>query len=535
MKITTYNKIFSLLFFLLSIVVAYAQEPIVNWGAILQPDYGSETSLSVLGMKDSEVYLQRKSGPVSNQNFVIDKYSKDFSKIYSKEIQTAYGSISDNKTLEHVMLTDNTIIAFYRGWKKATKQVACYAQIFSTDCEPMSDFIELHSFTVAQQLNSGNFNFSISPDKSMVIVKTDMPFVKGEKEKVRIAVYDAQTMKELWSKNITLTNESERGVRNEIYVDNAGNAYMFKTQFLPKNARSYTLFTCNATNQTWTSNPVNLNNKLIAQHAIRFNAKGELTVVGFYGTQNEYKIEGTFYCKVNTSSLKFDTQKTSPLGAQLLKNWKSEKAAMAPGASISDFKILDVVSQSNGNSIIISELQMSTYKNIAPAGSAPKYEYSLTYKDIMAICLNQDGTQAWGSVIPKMQSEKSLKTEPRIGSFAYALHNDRLYCIWNNIELTGISVPPRKWKDAQGNEHVDRKDFDSKTTSIPAFMNVIEPNGELAYKDGTFGLPLFGFHNGSPFPLYVNPLIFVDDADGLILLAEMKNMQRYRIGKLLLR
>jgi len=66
-------------------------------------------------------------------------------------------------------------------------------------------------------------------------------------------------------------------------------------------------------------------------------------------------------------------------------------------------------------------------------------------------------------------------------------------------------------------------------------MNVIEPNGELAYKDGTFGLPLFGFHNGSPFPLYVNPLIFVDDADGLILLAEMKGMQRYRIGKLLLR
>ncbi|MCQ2607395.1 MAG: hypothetical protein MJ197_01740 [Bacteroidales bacterium] len=511
----------------------FAQEPIVNWGKFLQPDYDIETTISsVLGIRNSELFIKRKSGLVSNQKVVIDKYSKDFSKLFSKEIRTSYGIVGDNKSLEKIFLTNNSIVAFYRGWQKASKQVSCYAQIYSMDCELQTEFIELHTFTVTQQLNSGNFNISISPDKSKIIVQTDMPYTKGEKEKVRIAVYNAQNMEIMWSKDITLTNESERGVRNEIYVDNDGNAYMFKTQFLPKNTRLYTLFTCNASNKVWQSNSVDLENKLMAQYKMGFNSNGDFVLVGFYGSQNENKIEGTYYSKMNKTSLRFDVQRNTPLGANLLRNWKSEKAAMLEGASISDFKLVDILSQSNGNSIIISESRYTTSKNIAPAGSEPKYEYSLYNNDIMVICLNQDGTQEWGAVINKNQTEKSKTTDPVKTSFIYGLCNDNLYVLWNNDALNVLSVSPTKWNDPSGQAFVGRKNFDSNTTLIPPFMNIVDKNGNVLYREGTYGLPLFNLYKDSPFSLYMNPRLFVNDSDGLIIFSEMRNTQRYRIGKM---
>lgn len=114
----------------------FAQEPIVNWGKFLQPDYDIETTISsVLGIRNSELFIKRKSGLVSNQKVVIDKYSKDFSKLFSKEIRTSYGIVGDNKSFLKIFLTNNSIVAFYRGWQKASKQVSCYAQIYSMDCE----------------------------------------------------------------------------------------------------------------------------------------------------------------------------------------------------------------------------------------------------------------------------------------------------------------------------------------------------------------------------------------------------------------
>jgi hypothetical protein len=63
------------------------------------------------------------------------------------------------------------------------------------------------------------------------------------------------------------------------------------------------------------------------------------------------------------------------------------------------------------------------------------------------------------------------------------------------------------------------------------FMQVIEPDGHLAYADRTFGLPLFHLHEGAVFEMSMTTPFFFDLNGDLVVLAMMHNGgKRYRFG-----
>jgi hypothetical protein len=221
-------------------------------------------------------------------------------------------------------------------------------------------------------------------------------------------------------------------------------------------------------------------------------------------------------------------------GSKLLENFMSPKQAAVAGASIPEFVIKDVISGSNGNVIILSEEQSDRTRSPADP-MKPVYTYDFERGNILTICLKPDGSSLWGTVIKKTQKEENVKdANEKWGSFVYGLVNDRLFILWNNVDITPFTfgLVPISWKEPDGTKYVKKDAFAEKTVH-GTFMYIIEPNGELTYSNRKYGLPLFNLHKGTVFEMSLNPNIFYAEEDGIILFSEMHNQgKRYKFGKL---
>lgn len=509
-----------------------AQEPVVTWGKVLPNNNPDVKITELLGYDNSGFYVARKSGPITDITYIVEKYNSDLNLEFSKSIQTHSGQMGDMLLFKEVLLTNDGLLAFYQGWKKAEGKGSCVVKKYNSSGEESGENIELEKVSAEKQMNAGSYHPTLSPDRTKLLIVTDMPFVKDSKEKLKLRVFDTKTLTELWNKEITLENESSRGVNNEGFVDNNGNAYVFKKVNIEK-VLNYQLFTCNA-NGIWSKNLINMNSKVMCQYNISFNSMNDLVISGFYDTKTYSNVEGTFYFRVDNKSLKLTTQNLQPLGAKLIENWKTANNAAKEGANLSNFDIKNVLNLSTGNSLIVAEYSTETSTNIAAAGATPVYQYNISKNDIMVICLNTDGSQAWNAVVKKNQEEKTIDTDNAWSSFVYTLVDDKLHVIWNNSALNIITIPPIKWQSPAGTTYTQRRDFDENTTAFPSFMHIIETNGTVTYANSTYGLPLFNLHKGSPFRMSVNPNVFFPIKDGIIIIGEMSDRKRYRFGKITL-
>jgi hypothetical protein len=357
--------LFSLVLLGLSIQL-FTQEPVTTWGKMLPNDIPNERITKVFGSDDTGYYVARESGPIYNPKYVLEKYSFDYVKEYSKRITTHSGQVGDKLLFRDFLYANDKFLAFYKGWIKAEGKSFYFLESYDLNGEILGNGKELESFTAEKSMNAGTHGASLSPDKTKLLVLTSMPFIKKSKEKVRLRVFDTKTLKELWYKEITLEDESKRAVHNKGFVDNNGNAYIFKKINLPKGLLSYQLLTYSAVDQNFEKNEINLNSKLICEKNISFNSKNDLVITGFYGTKSELQIEGTFYFRVDNKTLKLSAQNLVPLGSKLLENWKTEKNAAKEGAYILKYKIKDVLSLTTGNTLIITENCTQSQKILLP-------------------------------------------------------------------------------------------------------------------------------------------------------------------------
>jgi hypothetical protein len=520
-----------LLFLLLGITYGLnAQEPLVEWGNSQIDENVPAKIQKIMTINANGLYVLRKTGNLANEHYWIEKYDNSYKKMFSKEFPTAEGVMGKSLFFRIILATKDKFLLFYDGWNKDQKNAYCLLRKVNLDGDVEKDEKEIESIVSEKQLNSGNFYPVLSPDKSKLLILTNMPFVKDEKEKIRLSVFDVQTFNKIWSKDITLNNESRRDADNEGLVDNNGNVFMLKKITGEKQKVDYLLYSYNATSQKWTENPLNMDGKMLVSKKFFINNKGDNIITGFYSTKNE-RLEGTYYFRFSNTDQSLVASKIEPFGSKLLENFMNEKNAAEDGAYILNFKIKDVLSQSNGNSLIISENQ--TERSTPSTDPAkPGYIYNYDSNDIMVICLQNDGSKLWSTVLKKNQSEKTTDPNIRWDSFVYGLVGDKLYVLWNNISLTPPSIPAQYWKEADGTKYVKREVFAEKTVHA-TFMYEVKANGESTYANRKYGLPLFNMHKGSAYYMSMNPLIFQAVNDGIILMGESHDeVKMYKFGEI---
>lgn len=509
-----------------------AQEPVYRWGPPATNDHAERRIEQLLSLGDQGfVLLRTVEDATTVKHFWLEQYDGALRQVGIQAVHFNGGVMGNAYFLDQVLSINGALYAMVSHWDKAAGKHSLAMHTLGLD-GVLGEGRILGEITAEKMGNRGNFITSFSPDGNKLLVLAELPFEKKTKEQIRLTCYSLPSYEQLWQQEKTLEWDADRGARNEAVVDDAGHAYLFKESW-QKPAWEYALYAVDGAGGWKAYRPAGLQGKQVEDHRMAIGPDGNCYVFALYTTEPskyDQKIQGTWYARFAADgSLPVD--RVDPLTRDMVADLSGNRVAdKDAGGHVDDLHIKDILYRTDGKFLILLEQVKSSSKMVA--GSSPiQFTYAWDYGDAVALCLEpRNGDGAWWQHVAKHQEQRSNTALDEYGSFVYHMKQDRLYILWNNTDLSVPSIPAANWTEPDGTRYVKNKAFDPKTVHA-TFMRVIEPDGELAYADRKFGLPLFHLHEGAVFEMSLTTPFFFDLNGDLVVLAMMHNGgKRYRFG-----
>jgi len=452
-----------------------AQEPFVEWGA---PMYKSEQPTRIHNLfqlnNENEFYALRKAGighPVPGV-LHLEKYDKSFKRVYEKRLPVQEGKGEEFMSLQNILPMKDKIAAFYVGYQKSTKESFLVMRTISpaTGEVDKTTKTELEKIPVGGRINSSRFRMIMSPDNSKMLLVTSFPLGKDVKYRVRLRVFDANTMKQIWQKEVEMNFDSQKGEVQNFIVDNAGNAYLVGKYLGEDKAFKYLFWTYSAANSQWKENVLDLKGKKINfdEQKLMINSNGDVVFIGFlYEGFVVDAFNAVLYIRANGKTQAIDAVSQLGFGNVAL----GEKEDV----SFTKWKLRAVLPQSNGNVLVVGENEYNSTVTQTPAANGGSSNvYNNHSQEIKVLAINPSGAKNWLTTIGK--SQKVTTTDPtlRQNSFIYSLINDRLYIVYNNFVLPQTPTQPFSWMwtEVDGSQY-DIENFAEKTENCAEYRSVV--------------------------------------------------------------
>ncbi len=507
-----------------------AQEPVYRWGPPATNDFPERHIEQLLDLGDEGFVLLRVAEDATTvRHFWLERYDKSLQLIGTKEIAFNNGVMGNSFFLDDVVVMNGALYAFVSHWEKAGGKHTLMLHALGFD-GVLQEGTQLDLVTAEKMGNRGTYKWSFSPDGKKLLLLTELPYVKDTKEKLRMTCYDVPALTKLWSHEQTLEIDADKALHNEAAVDNSGHAYLYK-KIWAKPVWTYMLYATDGKGSWKAYVPKGLDGKQVEYHRLTVGPDGACFIYALYTTEPSSvnkTVHGSWYARFAADGT-VTTDKAEALPHELVATLSSEHIADNK-AFVDDLRIKDILYRADGKPLVLLEQLKSSSE--AVAGSSPmQFTYEWIYGDAVALCLDPaTGNPVWWQTMEKKQEVRNSRSQDEYGSFVYFLKADRLYMLWNNTDLSVPSIPAANWTEPDGTRYVKHKAFDTNTVHA-TFMQVIEPDGRLAYADRTFGLPLFHLHEGATFEMSMTTPFFFDLNGDLVILAMMHNGgKRYRFG-----
>ncbi len=509
-----------------------AQEPVYRWGPPATNDHPERRIEQLLAIGDQGFVLLRVAEDATTvKHYWLERYDTALRQVGTQEVFFNGGVMGDAYFMDRVLVVNGTIYALVSHWDKGAGEHSVAMHTLGLD-GVLGEGRILDVIKAEKMGNRGNFIVSVSPDGGKLLVLSELPFEKKTNEKLRLTCYALPSYAQLWQEEHTLEWEADKGLRNEAIVNDAGHAYLFKATWQKPNWE-YALYSTDGAGNWRSFRPKGLEGKQIDDHRLAIGPDGNGFVYALYTTEPsnyDKKVHGSWYARfASDGSLPVDGVK--PLTSDLVADISGDRVAgKAEGGHVDDLRIKDILHRSDGMLLVLMEQVESSSKMVA--GSSPiQFTYEWTYGDAVVVCMDPlAGNPLWWQHVRKHQQLRSSFSQDEYGSYVYYLKNDRLSILWNNTDLSVPSIPAANWTEPDGTRYVKHKAFDTKTVHA-TFLNVIEPDGKLAYADRKFGLPLFHLHEGAVFEMSLTSPFFFNLNGDLVVLAMMHNGgKRYRFG-----
>jgi len=525
-------KFLSTFVFFLSSAAAFAQPVTVGSTEEYTNIIPEASWKQFLGYDATGYYILRESGPISNQKIWLEKYSPAMKLISTTNIESTSGTMGNSLLHRYTRWDHGKVYVFLEGWNKVESQNSFHVKVMNDDGSMPETATLLETEFSTGQLKSADYSVSFSPDGSKMLVLTEKPFKKGEKEELRLQVFSTKDYTSLWKKELTLENESVRYPDNDIAVDNSGIVYLYKDIKISGKEHTYQLVTHGG--DFTKTEKIDLQTYFPTHYKMQIDSTGKLVIAGTLATQGENASEwrATWYLQADASGA-IVQNKVEQLGTELLRLIVSEKAAATDNYSLDNYVFKDVVLKPNGGLILLAEYQADSYTVIGTA-QPPVYQYDLRYGNVVAISLDENGNRVWANVLVKGQQELTLNKDKHYGSFAYQLKNDQLYLVWNFTDLH-VDFPVhsfRYWFDRSGAK-INIDNIFGKEAYYPTMLSVINPDGTFQYADRSYNaLPLEDIQKPNAFPMAVDPSFFFPTPEGMVILARMpgKDSKRFKFN-----
>lgn len=431
----------------------------------------------------------------------IDVFDNNFKKTANRFIK-----ISRKEEVIGEFYVNNTvnILTVFKP-KKQTRIVNCY--YFNNNKGYVEKKILFES-TVEKKKNlfrAGNkreTNFAVSPNEKYFVINTDN--IKKNINSYTVRVFNTETLELIYSKAYQ-THEDKYFEPNDLFIDSDKNVYTLGKSFLKgkaqkKEKKANYRFVLNKINSE-TENTLDIS--LTDEHiqSLRINEFGnKFHLIGFYSNKKSFLVKG--YCDfiIDTKNeLKIIDKIKDELPQSVYDDLYGTSSDIRNNKrELSGYEIDHILTDSQGNSYIVSEEFYTTYRHMPMGqfggtvgqfggtmgqfGRAMRTVYH--YDDIFVLKINPEGKLIWGRSIFKRANSPSYNV---------FLKNDELYVLLNSGK--------KLLKKQDGRTKVSQGFFESS-----ALYNIIfKVNGDMVYekiqnnKNKTNFLPFYGTYESNRF------------------------------------
>lgn len=533
------KKINMLLLAMLCLNIAWAQ----NFTLTSSPEVVNDLNYShwdeALGQDETGFYTVGKlNTSISNQQIYIKKFSPSLNLLFSKQIEASSGVFNDSKLYLSTEMVNGQILVFYRGWNKNERQLSIYVKTLNTQTgELSSKFIPLEA-EFSKNQSSVNFKYSFSPDGSKLVIITEKPYEKKQLEEVRLQVFNTADFSSIWKKDLVLEDEYKRGRGNSIAVNNNGTSFIFKEFIVSSTDRKYSLITTNQEHST--TKAVTFEEYIVNETNIFIDEEGNFNIGAILSDQPKFfsvtagpttNWQGLWLFKAGEHGNIMASRTYGLTSPELQPIASIIRSQLVNGKN--DFKLKDVIKDASSGTIFLIE-HTAEKKNQITGSSPIAYEYHLTHKGVYTIAFDENNMYRWNQFLNKNQVEITLDPKLHYGSFTHAFVNDKLYLIWNYMEVQYDSNSGYRYWVNENNQMINIDHLYGKEALHPTLMTVIDNQGNSEFGHRVFtSIPLHNIQMGNFTAMAVNPRVSFSTDNGIILFSQMPGGKalRYKLSR----
>ncbi|WNJ16992.1 hypothetical protein [Pontibacter sp. G13] len=396
---------------------SFGQLAEINWGAEIPSD---NQILKVIGHTQTGHYALA----YKRKKFFVEYYDGPQSQLKtSREIEFPKMKGIESE-LANIFLMDGELILFTAVQDKRNKTWDFYGYTLDNQGRIQSEGKHLLHAPYQKRSLSGDFNFTLSRDRSKVLIWHSARHKNAEKQWVvnmKLVGADLSVIKE-FSEQINMKEAKDRVAISDFFVEDGGGVYMAAQQRrLVKGIWTTTEFNIYQYEPSngFQKREIHIDFGELRATSVVLSADetGNLIGSGFYSRKSRGGIggydgiAGTYFIRIDKFSGKVLTKNTSEFGSEfagtILKAKKAEKGKLVPNY----FYPKEIVPRADGGAVMFAEMYIAE----VTSNNGLMATIAHNYGPIIVANVNPDGTIEWVKSIPKMQT--SVEPRLNIGAF----------------------------------------------------------------------------------------------------------------------
>lgn len=358
----------------------------------------------------------------STTNYYMQSFDNTGRSLSNAQLELNPGVFNNTYSIDQVVGVGTKVYALIEHLDKAGGKNTLLAREIDTYGKISDKEVEVMSIPFEKIMNSGYNNSAVSPDNKMLAVAGELPFVKEQPGKFKIALYN-QDLKKVQEGEISLPGENTKNKSMSVSVANDGTVYLIKKGMTKKGEITLAVYQWSAASATEVKEYIvetattDQPNNYITSYASEINAANELIISGTYYTRRtmsagEKQAVGIFYF---TNKGKSET---------LFKTF----ALDAPVDNLTARKVLV-----NGNTVFLTAEQFKENRITPPPSTAGSmnfdYNYDYTHKNEMIIAMDTEGNKKFQLELSKNFVVRDFDRQYFSG---YFICNGKLTVIYND-------------------------------------------------------------------------------------------------------
>lgn len=351
--------------------------------------------------------------------YYLESFNASGEAVGQTKLEILGGVFNNSFSIDQVIGFGNKLYAMVEHMDKASGKNTLSAREIDNAGKVSTSETEMMFIPFEKVMNSGFHQCAVSPDQSTLAVLAEMPYVKDQSAKLKIALYDV-SLKQTQNKEITLPGEDTKNKTISLVIANDGTVYLIKRtttkigeialttyQYSPSSndLKEYKIEMTAPNQFNDYTHCLNANNELIISgtyYERKTVTVGEKMTTGVFFFTNKGKSESVF------NSFKLDTPVENLTGRKLLVS---------------------------GNTVFLTAEQFKEEKIAPPAAAAGTaasfdYNYNYTHKSEYVIGMDLEGARKFQL---NMSKEFTARDFDKQYYAAYFICNDKLTVIYNDL------------------------------------------------------------------------------------------------------